>query len=61
MKKILLAMVAGLFIVGCQPKVGSDEWCAKMKEKPKADWSANEAADYAEHCVLDQKPDDDEG
>ena len=23
-----------------------------VKEKPKGDWSANEAADFAKHCVL---------
>ena len=33
-------------------EVGSEEWCADMKEKPKGDWSANEAADFAKHCVL---------
>ncbi|MEW7978461.1 MAG: DUF3012 domain-containing protein [Candidatus Sedimenticola endophacoides] len=23
-----------------------------MNDKPKGDWSANEAADYAKHCVF---------
>ncbi|MCX4189785.1 DUF3012 domain-containing protein [Methylophaga sp. OBS3] len=23
-----------------------------MKEKPKGDWTANEAGDYAKHCLL---------
>ncbi|NVK00960.1 MAG: DUF3012 domain-containing protein, partial [Oceanospirillaceae bacterium] len=23
-----------------------------MKEKPKGDWSANEATDFAKHCLL---------
>jgi hypothetical protein len=27
-----------------------------MDEKPKGDWSANEAADYAKHGVLRMKP-----
>lgn len=36
----------------CTPKIGSDEWCANMKEKTKADWTANEAADFAKHCIL---------
>lgn len=39
-------------IAGCTPEVGSDKWCVMMKEKPKADWTANEAGDYAQHCLL---------
>ncbi|MEP3248090.1 MAG: DUF3012 domain-containing protein [Sneathiella sp.] len=41
-----------LLVSGCSPEVGSKEWCETMKEKPKGDWSANEAADFAKHCVL---------
>ncbi len=36
----------------CSPEVGSKDWCADMKAKPKGDWSANEAADFAKICVL---------
>jgi len=39
-------------LVGCSPEVGSDAWCTDMKEKPKGDWSANEATDFAKHCLL---------
>lgn len=39
-------------LAGCSPKVGSDAWCEAMQDKPKGDWSANEAADYAKHCVF---------
>ncbi len=45
---VVLSMVA----IACSPEVGSEAWCQKMKETPKGDWSANEAADYAKHCVL---------
>ena len=38
--------------IGCSPEVGSDKWCEKMKAKPKGDWTANEAADFAKHCIL---------
>jgi len=38
--------------IGCAPEVGSDAWCEKMKETPKADWSANDAASFAKHCVF---------
>jgi len=46
-----LLLIAGLSL-GCPPEVGSDAWCEKMKETPKGDWSANDAADYAKNCLL---------
>lgn len=47
---IVIALV-GVF-AACSPEVGSKEWCADMKKKAKGDWSANEAADFAKHCIL---------
>ena len=48
-----LAIIGLLFVVAaCSPEVGSDEWCVMMKEKPKGDWTANEAGYYAQHCLL---------
>lgn len=42
-----------LFLLsGCAPEVGSKEWCTQMKEKPKGDWTANEAADYTKNCIF---------
>jgi hypothetical protein len=41
-----------LSVAACTPKVGSDKWCANMKAKPKGDWTANEAADYAKDCIF---------
>lgn len=41
-----------VMLTGCAPEIGSDRWCADMKAKPKGDWTANEAADYAKHCLL---------
>ena len=48
----LAAMAFLSALAGCSPQVGSESWCEMMKEKPKGDWSANEAADFARHCVL---------
>jgi hypothetical protein len=45
-----VALLAGLS--ACAPEVGSEAWCKQMKDKPKGDWTANEAADYAKHCVF---------
>lgn len=39
-------------LTACAPEVGSDAWCKKMKETPSGDWSANEATDFAKHCVF---------
>lgn len=41
-----------IFLAGCAPEVGSKEWCDALDEKPKGDWSANEATDYAKHCLF---------
>jgi hypothetical protein len=38
--------------IACSPKVGSEAWCEKMKETPKGDWSTNDAASFAKHCVF---------
>jgi len=41
-----------ILVSGCSPEVGSKQWCEDMKEKPKKDWTASEAADYAKHCIF---------
>jgi len=47
------AATFGLFAISCSPEVGSKAWCEKMAETPKGDWTANEAADYAKHCLFE--------
>jgi hypothetical protein len=47
-------------LVACAPEVGSDAWCEDMAEKPKGDWTANEAADFAKHCIFKTYEDDEE-
>lgn len=52
--KTLLAVAgATLLLSACEAEVGSEKWCEQMKEKPKGDWTANEAKDYAKHCIFD--------
>ena len=36
----------------CSPEVGSKAWCQDMDEKPKGEWSVNEATAYAKHCLF---------
>jgi len=54
MRKIILiaALVSIAFLAGCKPEVGSKAWCEAMDEKPKGDWTANEAGEYAKNCVF---------
>ena len=54
---LLAALVAGA-LVACAPEVGSERWCAKMRDTPKADWSANDATAYAKHCIFKAQDDD---
>ena len=49
---LALAVIAFGGLTACEPEVGSKDWCEALKETPKGDWSANEAADFAKHCVL---------
>lgn len=50
------AMLSCLFVAaalaGCAPEVGSERWCEMMRETPRADWSTNNALDFARYCVL---------
>lgn len=48
---LILLILSGL-LAACSPAVGSDAWCQAMKAKPVGDWSSNEAADFAKHCIF---------
>jgi hypothetical protein len=52
MKKMIFALSALLLLNACAPEVGSEAWCSAMKEQPSGDWTANQAADFAKHCVF---------
>jgi len=49
---LLLVSAAVTTMTGCAPEIGSEAWCKQMQEKDKGDWSANEAADFAKHCLF---------
>lgn len=50
---LIIVSVAGMMLgSGCAPEVGSEKWCQQLSEKPKGEWTANEAADYAKHCLF---------
>ena len=50
--RITLVACIALFFSACAPEVGSERWCNNLKEKQKSDWSMNEAANFAKHCIL---------
>lgn len=50
--KYVIVLAALIVLGGCAPEVGSDAWCEALGEKPKGDWTANEAGDYAKHCIF---------
>jgi len=50
--KTLFVLAAFSLAAACSPSVGSKEWCDDMKKKPKGQWTAQETADFAKHCVL---------
>lgn len=54
MKSIYMAVaIAGLSLLSaCGPEVGSDAWCVSLDKKAKGEWTANEAGDYAKHCIF---------
>jgi hypothetical protein len=48
----VLVIAMSCLLVACSAEVGSERWCNDLKEKPKGEWTANEAADFAKHCIL---------
>ena len=56
MKNIFAAVaviaIMAFSTVACSPEVGSKEWCEKLKKKDKGKWTAEEAKDFAKHCLL---------
>lgn len=52
MKKMIFLALALTQLMGCSAEVGSEEWCNDLKDKPKGDWTADEAKDYGKHCLF---------
>lgn len=53
----LIAAAAALPLLvalsACEPELGSERWCEAMRDTPRGDWSANDALEFARHCVID--------
>ncbi len=52
MRLLMISFMAWATLCACTPEVGSKAWCEQLQAKPKGDWTANEAADYARHCLF---------
>jgi len=52
LRSAVLITALALALAGCAPEVGSQAWCQSMKDKPKGDWTANDATDFAKHCLF---------
>ncbi|MDF2176908.1 DUF3012 domain-containing protein [Aliiglaciecola sp. CAU 1673] len=57
MKKIGLLLASAMLLAACAPEVGTKEWCEALKEKPKGEWTANEAKDFTKHCLFGNEKD----
>ncbi len=55
MKKIALLMLSALALTACDNEVGSTGWCQDMREKPKNDWTAQNAVDFAKFCLFQEE------
>ncbi|MGX1927420.1 DUF3012 domain-containing protein [Vibrio sp. NH-7] len=52
MKKLPLVLFALVALSACKDEVGTQNWCDSKAQGPKSEWSAQDALDYAKHCVL---------
>ncbi len=52
MHKLIATFAVFMLLTACSPEVGSKAWCEQLQAKPKGDWTANEATDYAKNCLF---------
>lgn len=47
-----MLLLAATALTACSDEVGTEAWCKDMREKPKTEWTTDNAVDFAKHCVL---------
>jgi DUF3012 family protein len=52
-RRMLVALGVAILLAACAPEVGSERWCEAMRDKPRGDWTANEALEYAKSCIIE--------
>jgi Protein of unknown function (DUF3012) len=53
--RALLGLSAAAWLAACAPEVGSARWCDAMRDKPRGDWTANEALEFARSCLIERR------
>lgn len=48
-----LVTVFLIALTGCDPRVGSEQWCDATVEKPNGDWTDPETRTFAKHCLYE--------
>jgi len=54
MKIRIVGLLALVFVLAGCDRVGSEAWCEKQQEKPKGEWTMEEAGDYTKNCLTDR-------
>jgi hypothetical protein len=52
LRRATMLLTVTAWLTACAPEVGSPRWCEAMREKPRGDWTANEALEFARSCVF---------
>lgn len=53
LRRATLTVCACVWLTACAPEVGSERWCNMMRDKPRGDWTANEALDFTRNCLFE--------
>lgn len=54
--KLIVPLLSVFALAACGEQIGSEEWCSKLEDKDKGDWTIEEAGDYTKYCVLGMDP-----
>ena len=47
----IFALAICIALLSSCAKVGSERWCAQLKDTPKAEWSLEDATNFSKHCL----------
>jgi len=55
-RPLLTTLSAALLVAACSDPIGSERWCEQQQDKPKTEWTLEEAGDYTKYCVMNMDP-----
>ena len=47
----ILFFVGSFLLAGCDPEMGSDDWCEVLRDKTKVEWTAEEVKGFTNYCI----------